>query len=298
MSTRNVLRSRAGSSNEYIAQTKKGMHLTMKSILSEDPSDDPEGLRLMCGPVRSIGENIGAVNNIEMADVGVIYPDDSISTTFLFKGVIVEYRPSAGQVRVRGRGENKFDSAYLVSYVTIGIPAKRFNWLKEEMKHSRQNISYSNFIENQGYYWVTAKMNNAGVSIDMYDEDQKAVMNYGSACDVMSGLQTNLVVLAGTTIRMKKVYKEGEKKPAHFELSFVLSMLQMYDITNVSSPPLINTASVDVFALKPTASLLQKIAGTADVVEEPIHEEPIQDQDLQTFQSGTASTTAYAKSQE
>lgn len=266
MSNRNILRSRAGNTSEYVAQTGKGLKLTMKTMLDSDPANDPQRLGIMLGPIRNIGENIGSVNNIEMGDTAIVFPDEAISTTYLFKDVVVEFRSNAGDVKVRGRGENKFESAYLVSYVSIGIPSKRFDWLRTNISAGKQKVSYANFVENQGYHWVTAKMVQ-DVTIDMYDPNDNVIVSYGSACEVMQGIQQSIVALVGANVRLKKTYKEGDKKPNAFELSVVVSSIQMYDVTQTSSPPLISTSSLDVMALKPSAALLQ-IMSQQDIEEE------------------------------
>ncbi|RCH88078.1 hypothetical protein CU097_009048 [Rhizopus azygosporus] len=59
-------------------------------------------------------------------------------------------------------------------------------------KRYRQKISFNNFVENQGHHWVTAKMNSAGVSFDMYDEAKNAAFSYDPVHEVMKFKKTTI----------------------------------------------------------------------------------------------------------
>ncbi|CEJ01053.1 hypothetical protein RMCBS344292_15092 [Rhizopus microsporus] len=131
----------------------------------------------------------------------------------------------------------------------ISILTARFKWLKAVLSQSRQKIIFNSFVENQGHHWVTAKMNSADVSFDMYDEAKNAVFSYGPVHEVMSIIKTGRVTLLGCSIRLKKSYSPSEKKSSHFEVSILISSMQVYDISNFASP-IINNASVDIIALR------------------------------------------------
>ena len=116
------------------------------SWLSED--NFKGGLRWVCqvSPPRDISYAVNAENIVVMRDVQLQYHGGDTSTLFPVANAIIEYRPSIGRVSKRRnrQGKLEFDSGYMVTYTSVGVPTPVFgSMLASILLQNQRHPSYT-----------------------------------------------------------------------------------------------------------------------------------------------------------
>jgi hypothetical protein len=144
---------KTGKTSDYIV-SESGNFVAMDACVIRPSKVDSSQSKFMLkqGPMREIAAAVGSTTDIYMSDCFMEYPDGSSSSTIFMSDVIVEYKPSAGLKRTKGK-ETKFDSIYLGTFCTVGIPAKTFELLEKCVKGTSYEMSCSGdgFILSGGY---------------------------------------------------------------------------------------------------------------------------------------------------
>ncbi|SAL96758.1 hypothetical protein [Absidia glauca] len=79
--------------------------------------------------IRDIASSVNSSTPLEVADLGLEFSDKGVGTSFLIRDVVLEYRAGAGIKKVKGTGTNTFNSSYMETYVSAGIPERVHDWI-------------------------------------------------------------------------------------------------------------------------------------------------------------------------
>lgn len=160
-------------------------------------------------------------------------PQSGGKTSLLLEDVVVEYKPYYGQ----DKKFKDFSVTYLKTYVSVGIPADRYEWIFHKALELEKELQWKCNYANDGYIWVTAQIppdDTVYEEVTCYTyskENGGKTIPVGSLYDVLTRVKSNIRGYGQFTVR---VLKNFEKKPL---LSFLLTGFQMTNLTEKQSYP-------------------------------------------------------------
>lgn len=229
----------------YVEQ--KGSQFTLKddATLSGDPSDDHKGTKLHVANPRDIANSVGSDRSIMVCDLGIDYPGGDRSTVFAIDNCIIEYRGALGKVKTRSNGSNSFDSTYGKTYLSVGIPRPRYDWIVRQVStQSKCTVKADAALLDDDYAWLVTRLPPDDKSVKVYiaqldDNNKPEASELGTPMDVLDALKRNLLCIASLTMRLKKsAPAAGKSTPLAYTIGATLVSAQVVDITDVSAPPL------------------------------------------------------------
>lgn len=149
---------------KYVAQ-RAGKFVTLSPGIIRD-GEIESGVRMVFDRPTGIGNSVGAEVELEIRPGAVVYPDKGINSLMVVE-CVVEYRDNVGITKTFGV-ERKWDGGYLLTYASVGIPEKIYEWIKGSI--SKQVMSNEevrldeavgtqrpSFTFHEGYYWTNVK---------------------------------------------------------------------------------------------------------------------------------------------
>lgn len=90
-----------------------------------------KSFKINVGEARDIGADVNSDDPITIKDLALQFPEGSIPTMFPISDVVVEYRDPVGTSTVRKskHRSSSFTTGYMVTYVSVGIPAPMLEWI-------------------------------------------------------------------------------------------------------------------------------------------------------------------------
>lgn len=240
-----------GKYGKYFTTGPGGIEFTVEAYIGSDMVDPPVIVEI--SDPRDITAALGASYKIEVADLGVVYDDDSYTRTFPIGDTIIEHRPKMciSEVRATFDGTSKFTTGYGVSYVSLGIPTEVMDMLidainadfsEHDWARGASACEVPKLQTHDGYSWLPVKIpkelpgcvRTKGQFVKVPDvprfiRDQgKSIM-----CD------------AFVSMRLKRVTKTSIRNAAQWELAMTVSYVQVIDFTTKQSPPFYNQLSFE-----------------------------------------------------
>jgi len=211
---------------------------TPHGFLSAHPSQDEAPIGIVLGREEDISARVGATSPTYTLPAGIAYENTSAGSTFAFRDAIVEYRDNIG---IRSTKPSKIagkETVYLGSYASIGVPAKRFDWMVDSVEREHglkmaRDMKYGK--RHNGYVWITANISTiAPTSVIVSSTGTDRVLLQG----LVKQLKQHVMGIVCTTVSLRRVEENGELKRA---FSFGLKCVQVLQTTKISSPPLSST---------------------------------------------------------
>jgi hypothetical protein len=130
--------------------------------------------------------------------------------------------------------EKDYTASYLDTYVHMGIPVKRYNWLLQKAQKTEGvwPTCKSRSIINS-YAWVVAHMPNQVYCSTHLSEDSPKRVEVGSLTDLMNNFKQNVRGYVKLRINVMKMELYGDGKK--YFLKFIFSRFLMVDVTKISS---------------------------------------------------------------
>lgn len=187
-------------------------------------------------------------------------PSFSESTDILFEGVIVEYLSCAGEEQSFHWDSTKFTETYLKTYVSVGIPTPRYNWLlKQVARLTNKPVNCSVSFRSSDYTWIPVHPPpnttiDENITCYVYRSNLADSTPLGSLYDVVTLLKSNIIGFGQFTVCV------SEDLQGNISITFMLTGFQMTNITTLRSYPKPCIASPPPKALMNT--LKRKLSGT------------------------------------
>src|SRR5882724_633471 len=195
---------------------------------------------------RDISDAINAHGHVLVRDIVLEYERGDTSTMFPIADVIVEHRPNIGKViRRKGPGgKSSFESGYLVTYASVGIPESVFNAILEKIRlaSTSSTMEPEKVTHHDGYAWMPMKLPSEDKIIVHGVDDKGSEVEIGPLADLVSESGWSILGYGAVTFRMKQSRARGAPPTNKFSLAATISALQAVDLTRLSSPPLLNKA--------------------------------------------------------
>ncbi|KAJ3167504.1 hypothetical protein HDU87_001511 [Geranomyces variabilis] len=232
---------------KYVRKNEgSGMYIsTSKAILPADDADDEkrDTPYVLIGNEEDISSRLtGATRATYTMSIGVGWADGEKTSMFCFDDAIVEYRKNIDRASGKLNSATGTQPRYMVTYASVGIPIKRYNWLVEYADAAGVSVVRGpKDQENSGYIWINANITrdyippmvitlpNGGVKIlgDQKQNLKAALMTAKQSFIGVVAMEINLKRGPGFTVSSR-----------NYLLSPSLKMMQVIDITDICSPPL------------------------------------------------------------
>jgi len=220
--------------------------------------DGLEDADVILGQERDISNAVNAAGVVVIRDVQLRYPGGDTSVLLPVSDVVLEYRTTAGKHAERraDTGKGTFASGYLVTYVSMGMPERSFDFLMARVRasaDSRVRVDAPKVQHHDGYCWMPAKVPHTikttstgrvnitpTVHVSFYDGENE--YDAGNMLDVFLALSTSLVGSCTLSARLKHTRPRNAVDHHRFDLGLTVTGYQMMDTTRLRSPPLNNVA--------------------------------------------------------
>lgn len=157
------------------------------------------------------------------------------SSSIAIKDITIEYIDDLMGIQGNLRMDsNIYSYSYLVTYVSIGIPTKRYEWfLKEAERLTKYNIKRNSSFDNGDTTWVVAAMMTKPKvpSCYLYSKDSNDIQSVGSLYDVMMKFKSNLTGVGHFYV---SVYQSRGIKA--YYLKFTLNDFQLIGKSDKTKP--------------------------------------------------------------
>ncbi|KAJ1041035.1 hypothetical protein NDA10_005209 [Ustilago hordei] len=207
-----------GKCGKYFTTGPGGIEFTVEAYIGSDMVDPPVIVEI--SDPRDITAALGASYKIEVADLGVVYDDDS-----------------------------KFTTRYGVSYVSLGIPTEVMDMLidainadfsEHDWARGASACEVPKLQTHDGYSWLPVKIpkelpgcvRTKGQFVKVPDVP-RFIRDQGKS----------IMCNAFVSMRLKRVTKTSIRNAAQWELAMTVSYVQVIDFTTKQSPPFYNMLS-------------------------------------------------------
>jgi hypothetical protein len=205
------------------------------SLAKDAERGDP---RILIGDERDITKQINSARPVTLIDLGVGYQDATQNVVFgIIKGIL-EYRTNLGIEKESAISSGIPKSCYGKTYVSIGIPEERYDFIYQEISE-RFGVPLTtnpNSVHKRhdGYVWLVCSLpRNVSPLAFMKVGDKK--VSPRPVYDVLATTKKSLIGNVGLTMTLKRDPKSSELA---YIISPTLQFMEPTDITNKSSPPL------------------------------------------------------------
>jgi len=212
------------------------------SWLSEDNLE--RGLRWTCqvSPPRDISYAVNAENMVIMRDIQMRYPGGDMSTLFPVANAIIEYRPSIGRVSKRRnrQGKSEFDSGYMVTYASVGVPTAVFQSLVASIQvgSGQATVDVPKLQENDGYSWMPMKIPPPSSPLKAYALLNQGEADAGQVSELLKVVEESLLCYVTLSVRLKHTRARTAPDSRRFDLAATVTSCQIIATTKLCSPPL------------------------------------------------------------
>ncbi|KAJ1599776.1 hypothetical protein NDA14_002159 [Ustilago hordei] len=207
-----------GKCGKYFTTGPGGIEFTVEAYIGSDMVDPPVIVEI--SDPRDITAALEASYKIEVADLGVVYDDDS-----------------------------KFTTGYGVSYVSLGIPTEVMDMLidainadfsEHDWARGASACEVPKLQTHDGYSWLPVKIpkelpgcvRTKGQFVKVPDVP-RFIRDQGKS----------IMCNAFVSMRLKRVTKTSIRNAAQWELAMTVSYVQVIDFTTKQSPPFYNMLS-------------------------------------------------------
>ena len=195
---------------------------------------------------RDISNAINAQGVVVVRDILVEYEGGDSSTLFPIGDIVVEYRPNAGRVTTRkgSGGKSTFNSGYLVTYASVGIPEAVFSSIVDKFRSGCEgsSIELEKATRHDGYVWMPVKLPTDDPILAYVVDSEGDEVEVGKLLDLIAESKSSMKGYGTITLRLKQSRSRTAPSSNKFSLAGTLSAIQITDVTSLSSPPLYNKA--------------------------------------------------------
>jgi len=221
---------------------------------------------------RDISDAVNAQGVVKVKDLQVRYPDGGVSTPLPVGNIIVEYRPNMGTKTIRRGmgGKAHFETGYMITYASVGIPTQVFNVIVREVERSspEYNVRFNKVVEHDGYSWMPVKIPAPYSPLMVIIKKGKDYTSISSILDFMLSMNGQSVMGYGAfSFRIKHTRASNMPDNNAYEFGLTLIGFQATDITKRCAPPLNNRPAARLVDIDVSDALQAVIDGmrTAEV---------------------------------
>jgi hypothetical protein len=251
----------------YVEQVGSLFTNTNESLLHADPQDDEFTVQVISAGMRDISKQFASGRATQIVELGLVYEGGDTTPTFYMEDVIVEYKKSIGVSKARSVNGESFNSIYGVTYVSVGIPEARYEWLCEQVTGPKikATLADTRDLRGDGYVWLIARNTTVerGVhteAVIMTENGEAEGYVFDSLASVLTTTEKNLVGCAGFSVRLKKTAAQrGGRVPEHFSIGLTLLHFQVTASTDIRAPPLQPTSGSKINVSKVASEGLTRL---------------------------------------
>ena len=202
-----------------------------------------------------ISERLGSPTPLFTMNIGVGYNDESCGGLFVIEGAVLEYRNNIGIVTTKTFANRSAQIGYLVTYASVGIPEKRYEWLIGHIEQAGVQVGDDEqkpMQHNNGKVWITANITNNTKPV-MILRSTDGTPQRGELAAGMAKIQRNVVGFLFATMTLKRVATSSGIK---HKIGMSIKAFQAIDITDICSPPLVKVGTFNAVPGGPTAKRL------------------------------------------
>nr|QBH67426.1 hypothetical protein UE_1360 [Ustilago esculenta] len=191
---------------------------------------------------RDISNAINSYNNVRVIDLMLKYDDNSLSTIFLIKDAVIEYRPSILRVQDRRTNDQKsvFKTGYMVTYASVGIPTEVYHSLEMKIKKAGHEFECPKLTEYGDYCWMPVKTPEE-LSFTMFVDGNARDMHHLGR--FMQSLGRSVIGNIGLSMRLKLMTPKSAPAMSPYELGATIVSYHVRTVTKLSSPPINSKSS-------------------------------------------------------
>ncbi|GME80499.1 unnamed protein product [Ambrosiozyma monospora] len=144
---------------EYLERKGDQINYSTEAVLNTTNVDNL-GFTIRCNEASDIGNSVGSKSSIIVRSMGIMYPGGDTSSGIPIADCILEHRDNIGVVKTRSNEGRSFESSYLVTYASVGIPSNIFKSIMSKLGSvvKSSDISYEGIKEHEGYHWLNPKI--------------------------------------------------------------------------------------------------------------------------------------------
>jgi len=208
-----------------------------------------------------------ALTPIFTLQTGPAWPNGEMTTLYCFDEGIIEYRSTAG-VPSSKIGVTGVPANYLVTYASVGIPAQRYAWIQDYLGElGLQVVRGERDVENRDYVFVNANITK-GYSVPFIIRTKSGVSynageNDHHLLNAMRKIGQNVIGVIGLEINLKRS-RDFSDYNRTYVISPSLKMVQMCDLTSISTPPISRAISFAPSERVTSARLLDALTAHED----------------------------------
>ena len=192
---------------------------------------------------RNISNAINVQGVVVVCNILVEYEGGDASTLFPIGEIVVEYRPNAGRVTMRkgSGGKSTFNSRYLVTYASVGIPEVVFSSIVDKIRLGCEgsSIELEKVTQHDGYTWMPMKLPTDDPILVYVVDGEGDEVEVGKLLDLIAESKSSMKGYGTITLCLKQSRSRTTPSSNKFTLAGTLSAIQ---VTSLSSPLLYNKA--------------------------------------------------------
>ncbi|SYW75360.1 uncharacterized protein UBRO2_00595 [Ustilago bromivora] len=236
-----------GKCGKYFTTGPGGIEFTVEAYIGSDMVDPPVIVEI--SDPRDITAAVGASSETEVADLGVVYDDDSYT------------------LRATSDGTSKFTTGYGVSYVSLGIPTEVMDMLidainadftEHDWARGASACGVPKLQTHDGYSWLPVKNPEELPGCALSGTGNVQIANIPR---FIRDKGKSILCDAFVSMRLKRVTKTSIRNAAQWELAMTVSYVQVNEFTTKQSPPIYNTPSLKGRNREATDEVIAAIKG-------------------------------------